>query len=119
MLEPLILCLTVAVWDGDSLRCNGQRVRLANIDAPELAGSPRCTPRRARELARSKIPAQCDHAQAIRSRDALRTFLARGPVMVEPVGGDRYGRVLGRVSVNGRDVGQWLVRQGWAREWAN
>ena len=118
MLDALILCATVAVTDGDTLRCNGQRVRIAGIDAPELAGSPRCTPRRVRELATSKNPAQCDHAQAISSRDALRAFLARGPVMVEPVGVDRYGRVLGRVSVNGRDVGQWLVRQGLAREWA-
>jgi hypothetical protein len=36
-------CTAPQVHDGDSLRCGGERIRIANIDAPELPDSPRCT----------------------------------------------------------------------------
>lgn len=41
-------CSTVLITDGDSLRCDGRRIRLASIDAPEMPGHCRrgraCTP---------------------------------------------------------------------------
>jgi len=114
MIPALVLCLTVTVWDGDTIRCNGERVRIANIDAPELPGSPRCDPR---HLRRGKNPSWCNTPLAIRSRDELRRFVLRGRVEIERQGVDRYGRVLARVTVNGRDAGQHLVRRGLAREW--
>ncbi len=97
------------VHDGDSIRlCDGERIRIENIDAPEMQGSPRC--QRGRQ-------GWCDHDLATRSRDALAAFTASGKVRIERRGTDRYGRTLARVSVNGIDAGAHLVRQGLARPW--
>lgn len=106
------ICAAPQVHDGDSIRCGGERVRLANIDAPELRGSPRCEQRRI-----GRNPSWCDYALAERSRDALRSFLSRGVVRIERVGKDQYGRTLAKVTVNGMDAGDYLVRRGLARRW--
>ncbi|MFK5108783.1 thermonuclease family protein, partial [Klebsiella pneumoniae] len=73
----------VAVHDGDTITlCDHTRVRLANIDAPELAGSPRCAPGRVRQLAHSRNPAWCDYRRGQIARDALARLLASGPPML-------------------------------------
>ena len=61
--------------------------------------------------------ADCDFVRGLRARDALRAFLATGPVQVQLPGPDRYGRTLVRVTVNGQDAGEYLVRLGLARRW--
>lgn len=104
------LCGSLSVHDGDSIRCGGERIRIANIDAPELPGSAKCEGRRSPY-------ANCDFAKGYRARDALRAFLATGPIQVQRLGPDRYGRTLARVTVNGRDAGEYLVRLGLARWW--
>lgn len=110
-------CLHATVHDGDTIRCGAQRVRLANIDAPELAGSERCSRASRRRLASSRNPAWCDTALGERSRAALAALVARGTVRLTPVGRDHYGRLLARVSVNGRDAGAFLIARGLARPW--
>lgn len=104
-----VVCPSPQVHDGDSLRCDGERIRIANIDAPELPDSPKCTDRRRQGW--------CDHDMAVQSRDALIAFLTRGRVMIARIGVDRYGRTLASVSVNGRDAGAYLVGLGLARRW--
>lgn len=47
-LPALMLCASLIVHDGDSLRCNGVPIRLAAIDAPEMRGSPACFGAKAR-----------------------------------------------------------------------
>ena len=84
-----IVCAAPQFHDGDRLRCNGERIRIENIDAPELSDNPRCTDPRRRGW--------CDPALAIKSRDALRAFLTRGPVTIRRTGMDPYGRMLARV----------------------
>lgn len=102
------LCIA-NVHDGDSIRlCDGERVRIANIDAPEMRGSSRCNKGKG---------GWCDYPLAIRSRDALRAFLASGNVTITQLGKDRYGRTLASVTVNGRDAGAYLIGQGLARRW--
>lgn len=104
------LCIA-SVHDGDSIRlCDGERIRIANIDAPEMRGSSRCNKGRG---------GWCDYPLAIRSRDALRAFLASGNVTITRRGKDRYGRTLARISVNGRDAGAYLIDQGLARRWSD
>lgn len=103
MLEALTLCIA-SVTDGDSIRtCDGTRVRLVAasgpIDAPEMAGSPRCN--------------RCDPRLGIAARDRLRVILRR-PAMLHCDGQDRYGRALCRVTVNGRDVGDQMLAEGLA-----
>lgn len=106
------------VSDGDTIRlCGGERVRLIGIDAPELTGSKRCSPRSRARLVGSRNPSWCDAAKAKRSKAALERFIASGTVRVERRGQDVYGRTLARVTVNGRDAGKWLIGQGLARPW--
>ena len=103
------LCIA-DVHDGDTIRtCDGERVRIENIDAPEMPGSPKC-----------EDPGRqgwCDFELGYRSRDALKVFLEGGPVEIRRDGVDRYGRTLATASVNGRDAGNYLVSQGLARPW--
>ncbi|MFM7347135.1 MAG: thermonuclease family protein [Tagaea sp.] len=92
--------------DGDTLDCAGRRVRLANIDAPEIHG--RC-------------PSEIQMAE--RAKLAAMIALADAPVRVVPDGGpgggkDRFGRLIARVTVDGTDLGGALVAQGLARPYA-
>lgn len=106
--QPFI-CTQLQVHDGDSIRCAGERIRIENIDAPELPDSPKCHPPRSY--------AWCDYQAGFASRDALIAFLGRGQIMVQRTGTDRYGRTLARVSVNGKDAGAYLVSKGHAHWW--
>ncbi|MDE2442118.1 MAG: thermonuclease family protein [Betaproteobacteria bacterium] len=104
------LCASPQVHDGDSIRCGGERIRIANIDAPELPDSPKCQDRR-------RSYAWCDFAAGYQARNALRAFLSRGRVTVERMGTDAYGRTLAMVAVNGQDAGEYLISRGLARRW--
>jgi endonuclease YncB( thermonuclease family) len=115
--SALTLCTAPIVHDGDTIRCGRERVRLVNIDAPELLGSERCSPASRRRLAGSRNPAWCDYDLGERSRAALAALIVRGPAMLQPVGRDHYGRLLARVTVNGRDAGAYLISRGLARPW--
>lgn len=119
----LILAATASacvarVSDGDSLRlCSGERVRLIGIDAPELRGSSRCAPAAQARRKNSRNLPWCDHAKGDEARAALSQFIASGTVQIERRGLDAYGRTLARVTVNGRDAGDWLISRGLARPW--
>jgi len=87
----------VGVVDGDTLRVGGTLVRLQGIDAPELAQTCgdgfRC---------------------GIWVRQRVAGHLGGRFATCDDLGPDIYGRVLARCDVGGRDVGQWIVRQGLA-----
>jgi len=111
---PILLTAAAAaciasVHDGDSIRlCDGERIRIANIDAPEMPGSPKC------ERGRN---GWCDYRLAVQSRDALHGLLKTGPAIITRLGTDRYGRTSARVTVNGQDAGQFLIGRGLAKRW--
>ncbi|MES2302918.1 MAG: thermonuclease family protein [Pseudomonadota bacterium] len=106
------------VSDGDTIRlCSGERVRLVGIDAPERAGSSRCNARSRARLQNSRNPSWCDHRKGEQSRAALTRFMGKGTVRIQRQGTDHYGRTLARVTVNGKDAGEWLISQGLARPW--
>ena len=84
------LCLALSVHDGDTIRCGSERIRLEGIDAPELAGSERCSPRRVKALASSANPSWCDTRKGLASRDELEAFLERGSVRIDRRGTDRW-----------------------------
>ncbi|WP_292940079.1 thermonuclease family protein [Novosphingobium sp.] len=122
----LLLALSLAaapvciarVHDGDTVRlCSGERIRIEDIDAPELFRSQRCSPAAARRLEGSRNPPWCDYTKGERARDALALFLAHGPVKLKRTGTDRYGRTLARIWVNGVDAGRYLISRGLARRW--
>jgi len=104
ILAALLLTCTPQVYDGDSFRLCRERIRISDIDTPEL---------------RARCPAE--RRLAIQARDRLSQLL-REPFRLERSGRarDRYGRHL-RVVVrqrDGRSVGDVLVREGLARTWS-
>lgn len=119
----LLIALTASacvahVSDGDTIRlCSGERVRLLGIDAPERAGSDRCSAKSRARLKMSRNPSWCDYAKGEQARAALKRLVGTGTVRLERRGTDYYGRTLARVTVNGRDAGEWLISKGLARKW--
>lgn len=87
--------------DGDSLRLQGDRIRLLGIDAPELD-----------QVCWTATGAEwpCGHA----ARTELARLVAAGPVDCQPEGTDKYGRTLARCDVAGADIGASVVRAGLA-----
>jgi endonuclease YncB( thermonuclease family) len=95
---------TVDVIDGDTFRFEGEKIRIADIDTPEVNG--RCAE---------------ESALAARATNRLAVLLAVGPFELETIGGrdeDRYGRKLRIVTRNGRSIGDQLVAEGLARTWS-
>lgn len=108
-------CGYVSVHDGDTFRCDRQRIRLVAasgpMDAPELRDSPRCDQGR---------NGWCDQALAERARNRLSELLDEDGLAIHCTGNDRYGRSLCTAAIDGRDVGDILVAEGLAvirNEW--
>lgn len=95
---------TNCVVDGDTIWLAGQKIRVADIDAPETH------------------PARCAEEQALgdQATQRLRQLLNTGAVSVRAIDRDRdkYGRKLRIVLVDGRSVGERLVDEGLARHYA-
>lgn len=89
------------VHDGDSIVIDRERIRIADIDTPELDG--RC---------------QDERRRAIRARDRLVQLLSSDDIEIRRTGKDRYRRTLAIVTLDGRSVGDILVSEGLARTWA-
>ena len=88
------------VIDGDTLEVAGQRIRLHGIDAPE-----------------SKQLCRKDGERWRCGKDAtsaLKAFLGGRPVNCEELDRDRYSRIIAKCAVDGADIGEWMVSQGWA-----
>ena len=99
------------VHDGDTFTlCSREKIRIANIDAPELPDSPKCKDAR-------RATAWCDFQAGYASRDALAAFMASGRVVIIRQGTDRYGRTLARVMVGKRDAGDYLIGLRLAKPW--
>ena len=104
---PFALCAqgprVTCVVDGDTFWLNGEKVRIADINAPETQG------------------AQC--AEEARLGDAakrrLAVLLGAGRFQLEagPRDRDRYGRLLRVVRRDGRSLGAVLVAEGLAEPW--
>jgi micrococcal nuclease len=103
-----VLCARVrrpnCVVDGDTIRVGGIKIRLEDIDAPEVF-SPKCPS----ELARGN-----------RATARLLELINEGPFELVRTGTrdrDRYGRELRTLERDGRSLGAVLVAEGLARPW--
>jgi len=94
----------VRVIDGDTFDYDGVRIRIADIDTPEVRG--RC----AYEI-----------ELAARATDRLEALLGEGAFELRPLPSgrdeDRYGRKLRIVTRDGQSLGDTLVSEGLARTW--
>ena len=94
---------TTCVVDGDTFWLNGEKVRIADINAPETH------------------QAGCPAEQALGDRSARRliALLNAGPfeLAIEGRATDRYGRALRVVRRGGRSLGGELVSEGLAEPW--
>jgi endonuclease YncB( thermonuclease family) len=97
--EPERLSGAVRVVDGDTVELDGRRLRLAGLDAPELAQT----------CERGGQVYRCGEV----ARDALRS-LASAELDCRIAGHDRYRRDLATCEAGGRDVGRVLVLRGLA-----
>ncbi len=89
------------VIDGDTIRVSKMTVRIAGIDAPEVDQ-------------KAKLQNGYWYNQGQHIKGKLIQMIGGKTVCVCVQGHDRYGRVLGTVTYNGEDVGEWLVRNGYA-----
>jgi endonuclease YncB( thermonuclease family) len=94
---------TDCVVDGDTFWFRGDKIRVADIDTPELS-PPRC--QREAELGEA-------------AKQRLRALLNAGPFTLVAVARDQdqYGRKLRIVSRGGRSIGDTLIAEGLARRW--
>ena len=91
------------VVDGDTIWFEGRKVRLADINTPEIA-SPGCA-----------AEARLGH----RAKMRLQALLNQGSFSLQPVdrGQDRYGRDLRIITRDGHSLGETLVAEGLAERW--
>jgi micrococcal nuclease len=107
----IITCLSLSAVDGDTIKCDGQNMRImgpgspnkSGVDAPEI-GNAKC--------AKEKLLGQ-------QARLRLEELLRQPGTRVEDSGArDRYGRPLVWVGLkNGSTAGEVLLRDGYAVVW--
>ncbi len=90
----------IMVMDGDTvmvLRGNQKiKVRMANIDAPEK-----------------------DQTFGKQARDSLQELVGKKTVQIDSQAIDQYGRMVGLISVDGRNVNQEQLKRGMAWEYSH
>lgn len=91
------------VVDGDTFWLNGVKIRVADIDTPEVS-APHCA---------------AERALGLKATERLRDLMNAGPFTLLPAerDTDRYGRQLRVVARKGQSLGDILVREGLARPW--
>ncbi|MEN3974790.1 thermonuclease family protein [Emcibacter sp. SYSU 3D8] len=89
----------VRVHDGDTITLDGTKIRIAAIDAPEL--DQKCATESGR----------CMPCGAV-SKGYLLSLLAKGAPVCVRIDTDRYGRAVATCTVNGRDIGEAMIRSG-------
>ena len=91
-------------YDGDTItflvRGRKEKVRVRHVDTPELDDPP-------------------DRHRAYAVKKFVKAVVTGGRDvrLVDVKGRDRYGRLLSRVEIDGRDLGAMLLDKGLARRW--
>jgi len=89
------------VHDGDSFIVERERIRIADIDTPELDGA-----------------CESERRLAETARATLVTLLNSERYNIIRQGADRYGRTLAIVTNSRGSIGDQMVRVGVARTWS-
>lgn len=94
----------LTVIDGDTLRLGRERLRIENLDAPDIGAHARC------DLERARGNAARAYAQRLVSRTIWFEIVPTGRR-------DRYGRLVVRVLFDGQDFGNAMIEAGHGRAW--
>lgn len=109
-----ISCASLIVIDGDTIKCDGQNMRLlgggvpfkSGVDAPEVGKRAKC---------------EFERDLALKARARLKELLLAGVPRIEDSGArDRTPSRRPLVNIylpDGREAGQVLMSEGLAREW--
>jgi len=89
---PVLSTVNIRVLDGDTFRVGSERIRLREIDTPELT-----------EL------------EGLAAKQRLEQLLHSGPIQIVSQGRDVYRRLLADVFVSGQSVVEILRREGFAK----
>jgi len=104
--SPSTASVSLRVVDGDTVevRSTGEVIRLPNIDTPETGGRAQCAAERSAGVAATR---------------AARDLVARASSITisRTNRQDRYGRTIGFVLIDGRDLGEAMIAAGHARPW--
>lgn len=86
------------------------KVRMANIDAPEVG-----------HAGMGGKPPNSQKSQAFgkQSRESLLEMVGKKQVQIDSQAVDQYGRIVGLISVDGRNVNQEQVKRGMAWEYSH
>ncbi|AHG49107.1 nuclease (plasmid) [Rhizobium leguminosarum bv. trifolii CB782] len=115
MMAGLIICASLSVVDGDTVKCNGQNMRLlgegvpfvSGIDTPEIGSHARC-------LKERKL--------ALIAKGRLRELLAEKGLRVMFSGAvdktQTHRPLVNIYRTNGDELGKLLLREGLARTWS-
>jgi len=102
--RPMPLCGSArrinCVVDGDTLWLDGEKIRIVNIDAPEVNG--RCRTETVRAATATRV---------------LAALVSNRLIRLEREGVDKYGRTLASLVTPEGDVGSALVQQRLAVHW--
>ena len=88
------------VVDGDTIQVGTVRIRLHGIDAPEAGQT----------CERGGVSYSC----GAKSTQMLTSLISGRGLTCEPTARDRWDRVVARCVADSRDVGRWMVGNGWA-----
>lgn len=92
------------VVDGDTIWYSGEKIRIEDIDTPEIS-KPKCA---------------SEEALGQRAKHRLLELLNDGPFQLVRKGDrnkDRYGRLLRVIERDGQSIGDILITEGLARPW--
>ena len=85
-------------YDGDTCTTiNGENIRLACIDTPELKGE------------------RADPIRAKKSRDFLNNLIVNKKVSIRRITNDRYGRTVGELFKNDINIQELIVQKGYGK----
>lgn len=114
MIATLLVCASLTAVDGDTVKCDGQNLRLlgegvpfvSGVDTPEIGSHAKCDKER-------KL--------ALLAKARLKEILAEGGLTIEFYGvrdkTPSHRPLVNIYDKNGNEVGQRLLREGFAREW--
>jgi endonuclease YncB( thermonuclease family) len=111
MIGAIIICASLTAVDGDTVKCDGQNMRLLGqgvvdvrgIDTPEIGSRAKC---------------EKERKLALIAKHHLIDLLQGKKIRIEAKGIDGFERPLVNLYLpDGREIGQILLKEGTAREW--